>query len=488
MKKDKDIYKNAIEKKVHWSIEAIKNLKDEKPYFVNTPDIELFKNSKSLIKYENGEFEIKILLDDGPNSELFNNPENLFKDKTLIFERSSTSVTTIHLDGNDIRNISQTLSSPFVITYTSKRIKTVSENTLGFHRRLIPLNKKPNFEPFACNKLNISQILYYGLIKIQLHEKEYEVFHYENKDLKEYYLIIDTTEKMTSSEFQDNCESLLFSLSLFNGNFHDGEFYDIQLNDWEENWKYDTITFTNNKNSVLSNVQIVHPYKFQSYLKHIKKEEHLERIGMFVTDKKISVIANNLHKKKKIQRIINLILEANSTKSLILRCCTYSIALETLTNIIYEKNYKANKAIKNEQLEELLIKKINEVVDEYNHLDKEDIDIDSVKKKIKNLGKPINQDKLTKSFEILNIKLNDADIKALKSRNSFLHGSSPIKNFETNYDKEVDLSLLSTKLNNLTTCLLMKYLGFSGAITNSYSFKKSNLGKPVEEHFFRILK
>ena len=108
-------------------------------------------------------------------------------------------------------------------------------------------------------------------------------------------------------------------------------------------------------------------------------------------------------------------------------------------------------------------------------------------KKISNLNKPANVDKLSNSFTILGIKLNDHDKKTIKARNTFLHGSTPFKNFEKNKEKEKEFRLLTTKLRYLICMLLLKHLGYKGHLYNYYGHTKSFEAKAVIEHFVRFI-
>lgn len=234
-------------------------------------------------------------------------------------------------------------------------------------------------------------------------------------------------------------------------------------------------------------MQIIHPYKFKSYLEHFKKEKFADIIGLRVSEKKYTIISNNIHKNYKIERIIHLLLEANKSKSLILRCSTYSVALETLSNIICDTKNSKNKPITDEKLAELILNKFKEIIKEYDfELSAEQVDI--LNKKVTQFNSPLNTDKLKLAFKILGIELNENDISALKGRNLFLHGSTPFKNFEEIKENQSNFSLFSSKMHLLLTCLLLKYLGFNGAITNHYAFGKSNRNEKVNEHFFKILK
>lgn len=481
MKQENDIKANAIEKRV--DSKSLKNFRKESAFRVIAEDDHFFNNAKAVIKYSKGLFEIKIICDKQLNQEIIDDFESIYLNRKIQFSKSDN---IYEINGKDIRQITQTFTDPFIVKFTVNKFYRLDDNTNQFYRLIIPLKSKPNFEPFEVYKLYIGGVIYYGLVKLQVEEKRYELFHFENEDLKEFYLVIDCKGKTSDVEFEEATKTVLKTSSLFTGNLYQGELYFFRNENNEEWWKYVLYKFENKHDNIISNLQIVHPWKFKSYLEHFKKEEFAEIIGLRVSDKKLTTINTNVHKNYKIERIINLLLEANKTKSLILRCSTYSVALETLSNIICDSKHKKAKPIQNETLAELISNKFKGIIKEY------DFDLTSsqvliLNKKIDNFNNPINANKLKLAFEIVGLVLNENDNKALKARNVLLHGSTPFKQFEEDEREQINFALFSSKMHLLLTCLLLKYLGFNGAVTNHYAFGKSNRKETVDEDFFRIL-
>jgi len=152
----------------------------------------------------------------------------------------------------------------------------------------------------------------------------------------------------------------------------------------------------------------------------------------------------------------------------------------------YNENEQALKPIDDEDLAQKVSQKLLEVIDEYSTFMTDEA-INILTKKINNINKPVNVDRLTKSFSILGIKLNDHDENTLRTRNKFLHGSTPFKNFEIDKEKENEFILLTTKLRLLICMLLLKYLGYKGHIYNFYGHSKSIEAKSLIEHFVRFI-
>lgn len=142
--------------------------------------------------------------------------------------------------------------------------------------------------------------------------------------------------------------------------------------------------------------------------------------------------------------------------------------------------------IQNKDLEEKILNKLNLVLDEYSSFLSENA-VNVLTKKINRLNVPTNIDKLTQSFRVLGITLNEHDVKTISYRNKFLHGSTPIRNFEKNEKKTKKLRLISGKLHLLTNLLLLKYLGYSGHVNNYYGRAVHADTKKMDEFFFRFL-
>lgn len=482
MEKEDNIKSNSIEKRV--DSKSLKNFRKESAYRVIANDDHFFYNAKALIKYSKGLFDIKIICDKKPNKKVFDDFDSNYKDTNLAFSKSGS---IYKVASSDIRHITQTFTDPFIVQFKVNKIYKKEENKNQFYRLIIPIKSKPNFKPFQSYKLSLGGAIYYGLIKSTIEKKDYQLYHFKNDDLKEFYLVIDCLNQISEIEFEEAIRTILKTYSLFTGNLYQSEFYFFRTEKIEDWWKYSLYKFENELESIISKIQIVHPVKFNDYLKHFKKEKFATIIGLTVNEEKFSIINNNIHKNFKIERIIKLLLEANKTKSLILRCSTYSVALETLSNIICKAKNNQAKPIQNNQLAELIISKFKALIVEYDsELTKDQVRI--LLKKINSFNNPINADKLKLAFEIMGLELNDNDLKALKARNIFLHGSTPFKKFEENERKMSNFALFSNKMHLLLTCLLLKYLGFNGAITNHYTFGKFNRNEEVDEDFFRILK
>lgn len=142
--------------------------------------------------------------------------------------------------------------------------------------------------------------------------------------------------------------------------------------------------------------------------------------------------------------------------------CLYAVALESLTAFLQgelkEKSSKEAVSCEDESQKELVKEvfgKISRLVEFKNQNNKNILD-----SKIGSLF-DTNQDKLTGTFKLLNIKLSKNDEKIIKKRNQLLHGGFKYKS--DNLSKQVSENLyLNFQLNLLLNVLVFKYIfGFN---------------------------
>lgn len=142
--------------------------------------------------------------------------------------------------------------------------------------------------------------------------------------------------------------------------------------------------------------------------------------------------------------------------------CLYAVALESLTAFLQgelkEKSSKEAVSCEDESQKELVKEvfgKISRLVEFKNQNNKNILD-----SKIGSLF-DTNQDKLTGTFKLLNIKLSKNDEKIIKKRNQLLHGGFKYKS--DNLSKQVYENLyLNFQLNLLLNALVFKYIfGFN---------------------------
>jgi hypothetical protein len=200
------------------------------------------------------------------------------------------------------------------------------------------------------------------------------------------------------------------------------------------------------------------PYEF--YQNHNIDVKYTNE-GGFQKDSKISSLENKLIslQKEHFEKLINLmlnndkfaeviysILSINNLNnfSIFLKAGMYAIVLEMITAIIskekkeqYEPEVILNE--KNVELRAELQTKLHDTAKEFFQEQHFEFADSIVEKRINGIYTPINNEKLTMPYDWLGITLSEQDIKNIKTRNKFLHGSNPYN------DK--DLEKLSKKLH-----------------------------------------
>jgi hypothetical protein len=183
-------------------------------------------------------------------------------------------------------------------------------------------------------------------------------------------------------------------------------------------------------------------------------------------------------------RSIKIITES-SKYPLEIRASTYSVALETLKNIIIEENEEKINPFKSKSVASKTIQKFKCTVNELK--DSEFNNKQAVLNKLEQLNQIGNRDSFLLAFKILGIPLSDDDINCINMRNDFLHGRIPYEN-ETQEKEEKDYQLqhIVYKLHLLITSLIFKYCGYSGHMLNNIKLVDLiHFNKNIKEPLFR---
>lgn len=476
--------KDAIEKDVHHIIKACKNIKEEAAYHVLNNE-SFLKDSKAILCYNKNDFKIQIISSTPSLQEEFDNPFHFLNGKLKLRRNERELVVNVE----DIKSLTQTLTDPFITTFYAKSIivnEIELKNKLK-HTALLEIDEMPSFSAFPLKAVKIESITHYRYFDVEIKGVTYECYCHENKDLDKAYLFIESMQEVNIEEFKECADVILHCIAIFNGDWYRDDLFIYSCKMDDEDWNgYKSLQFHFVGKSIIEKYRICDSLRCSQYLEQIGQKDNSSKLCAGMDSGLLNKVASKVYKNSKIKRIIELLMEGTSTKNLILRASVYSVAIETLTNIVYNENAQELKPIDEERLAEKVTKKLLNIIDEYSSF-MEDETISVLTKKINNINKPINVDRLTKSFSILGIRLNEHDEKTLKARNKFLHGSTPFKNFEIDQRKEKEFYLMTTKLRLLISMLLLKYLGYKGHIYNYYGYSMYRDKKTLIEHFVRFL-
>lgn len=295
---------------------------------------------------------------------------------------------------------------------------------------------------------------YVGLIRSMF----YDIFDFEidNKT----YIAIESRMVFNNEKFLEIVSAVRYSIAFVTGTLYQGETYYFASKDADfsliEEFGYES----NNKRTIKSYSTIV-------------PDELIKGISMQKKygDTKLPMIVFNEIVEKSISqpellRCIRLISEAGDLP-LELKTSIYSVAIETMRNIVQRKPTKNSTPFKDAKIAKNFILAVKEILDE--------IPLDSfnskeaVVKKVENINQVGNTESYIEAFKALGISLTTDDIEALKMRNQFLHGRIP---FDFDYESaESELNFVSDKLFQLVSYLILKYCGFHGIVLSQANLR-----------------
>lgn len=316
-----------------------------------------------------------------------------------------------------------------------------------------------------------------------------EIFILEDKDEnKKLCIIIESRKKQTYEEFSNKTFAIRVALGYVTGYFagNKGYFFSYSTSKME---KFNNFYFSTLRDEIktLMNPINVNPYAWLSdYKKVAEKYYKLKKIRLLKIEE-FSFLCNRLLTNDDFTATILLIIESTKA-SLIFRPSGYSIALETLSDIIIGQEKEKIAPINSKQDSKVFRHDLIEVLKKHS-IQESFIDTNTLRVRIENINQITNLESLKKPFSILNINLLEEDLKVIKSRNDFLHGRVPdFKNQGSNRSielKDYDLFYASVKLYTLLNVLIFKMIGFDNYVLNfSKIFEKSTKYK-VKEDFYR---
>lgn len=476
--------KADFEKNVHWTISRIESFHTESAYRIKDSDFPIGNSIASISKDAEKGFQCKIFLE-----KLYDYTYNQNIERFGVFESITLESTgdTYFIEKNSVHTVGIALSSPQVITLSLTKFQSgLKEDFDNKKQRLIiPVEIEPNFEIIEYKSLRINDtVTFCGLVQIIINGLNYHLFKYKNDDTGKKYLIIDSLEHNKFDEFKINCKSIITAYGYLSGNLHLNEYY-YQTFQEKESEMIENISYEKNEKSALTELPIFEPFRFREYVEAIGKKEQLKNITSNMTSSVFSKLCTTIKTNEVYSRCCELLIEGNQSKQVLLRAGIYSIALETLTNIIYEENTEKINPISDKKLAKLIRGKFSEIVKEYDEFIS-DYGMKILESKINDINKPTNSKKLSMPFELYRIKLSKDDLEVLNYRNKFLHGTSPFGEEELK-EKEHEIKFIIARLHYMINSLMLKYIGYSGHIINYSAWIQYNRKEKVTDHLFKLI-
>ncbi len=459
---------DAVLVKIKESEEFLQKLHEKRNYkivssypTINTIDCELERGTKCF-KYSTGE-----ILPVGPPVKYQNESYGLQKSFKLVSDDFKINVT----DG--VSSVSINLAEGFKSSGIIREIQSESFWRKSIFRAIFPLsdNSKKPFE--VINSLPFKTESYFrvaGFIPLEINEIK---FNFYNTKINETdSLVIESLNAIAPMDFENTVLAVLYSFAMLSGSLVRSEVTIIQYLDNS----FETATgfkFKKIEDSI-NGMSAIEPKLFAHLSKENIKTPHISS-NLFST-----IVTKSLNDLR-LFRSIRIITESFNYP-LEIKASTYSVALETLKNIIIEQNEKTINPFKSKKTASDTIKALKEVINKVKQ--SEFNNKSSVLKKLEQINQVGNKDSFLLSFQLLDIPLNEDDKRCINMRNDFLHGRIPFENEEDSEDYK--LQHIVYKLHLLTTSLIMKYCGYNGLMLNNIKLADLiHFRKNINEPLFR---
>lgn len=291
------------------------------------------------------------------------------------------------------------------------------------------------------------------------------------------YLFIDSTTPIRYTLFEKLIKSITHSFGFISGYLQRDGWFCMQSasSDFQV---INGFRFESLEESVSTGLAVIDPRTIGEL--HGNEQEHYSKFQPNIFSNLVTKVFDD----ERMFRAVKIIAEGNAYPNEI-RASAYSVALETVRNIIVEENSEKIVPIKNKAKAKLLKDKIKDLV---NEMEADDFnDKEAIFKRINDFNQLPNKDSFKMAFSIVGIELTKEDIRCLESRNDFLHGRLPIDRAE---HVESDIKYFTHKLHFLVCALILKYCGYYGWLLNSHKYLElfdSGYNKSVKEPTFRTI-
>lgn len=476
--------KFVFQKDINLSLKSINNFQQEKAF---------------KIKKEGKNIDLICLTEKKDNSDFFSckiffdNPIIGYDDLKKEIFNSEGSLTLLKLGETfsfhqkSIVKINFTFNIPQIINLTIKNFHSgfLSDYDNKFHRLIIPIEKDIDFEIFTTKTLKIENETYFsGLVETIIDDYKYHIFKYKNENNKKIFFIIEGQEKQSFINFKKSCHSITTSIGFLTGILLQNQNF-FQSSELIEFCKIENTYYEKKDNNIFNKNYITNPSHFIDYLENIKQVEKYKEFSNPLSLDFFSNLCSKIKNNNVFSRSCQLIIESYSVKQKLTEAGILSIALETITNLVYEENKERMNPISDKKLSQKIRAELKETLLNYNNVvTPEGMQI--LISKINELNRPTNSKKLSYPFDYYKIKLNEKELEILNHRNKFLHGTSPF-NEEELESKEQELLIIIAHLRFMVNSLLLKYVGYKGHIIHYPSVIEYNLKLSISNHLFRII-
>lgn len=311
-----------------------------------------------------------------------------------------------------------------------------------------------------------------GCTEVIIENKRYHLYSIDDS-----ISLIDGIDREDLEVFKQKAEIMRIALAILSGKFYGGQCNYI-TSDNPDFKNIEGVWYEIERGTILSNRRVIDLHFFRTTFE--EKEDYETKykpVDKPVDTAFFSNLCNALSSNEDLLHAAELVISGMGNSDPVQQGALYSVALETLTATLGNTTGKDLRPVDDDAVFQSLKSDFLNVLGNYNAgISPEGITI--LQKKIDSLNSPANQDKLTRTFGLHGINVTDEDKNAIKNRNKYLHGRSPL-----NRTLQFELMQISQRLHTLIVALLLKSVGYSGHIINLDAYAYIN----DEEKLFEFI-
>lgn len=453
------------EKNVNRTVDVLENLFEDRFYQVDFDNAAVdkavakthhntegfhFEISKMILSSEQ---DVKNLLDRDSEIIQFNDFQN-----TLSFKIKDCHDVTISVSTNGATVVNGYINA--------LKIEKRNNNIQKYFRAVILTKKKVVLSHLFndVKKLKVDGTTYgSGVLEFEVNNLSVDLFSYYSEKTNKNYFVIETNEVYEYEQFTSIIDEIILAICYLDGTFLGNSVYFLGSNtqDFRDNIMLGINRFFDELDD---GFPVVPDYYFLRELVGDTKKFQTSSILKSLTENLISDIV--------FKRTILLLCQAHSEPHYV-QASLYSVALETISNIISTLIEDKNKPIQDNTLAKSLREDLKSSLEKY----KTRITEEAFKKingDIERLNSLTNKQKLLLPFSYYNCNLTANEILAIENRNDFLHGRIP---------ENADRHHLPTIVARLLFCvntLVMKHIGYEGYVYHQPSMYQYNNKLTIE--------
>lgn len=293
--------------------------------------------------------------------------------------------------------------------------------------------------------------------RLTIHDVDFDFYGVEQMNS----IIIDSCSPIEYTNFNKAAYAIRLAFAFLSGKFYRDE-TTLLLSNNENFNSIDQFEYVLEPQSKLTDNRLINPtFFFQTFpSRPTHEQEQLKEFHDLFPAAVFSKLCEAVLDSAEIKRTLELLINAGDIADPIQKGALYSVAVETITEYLKDKNVAAFKPVQDSAVWKEFLAAQQELVNSFEgKIDEQGLRI--LRNKINSLNTPTNRDKLVKPFELYGITLSDDDIQVLEQRNSYLHGGSPS---DSAWVAEQNMAAL--KLHNLVGKLILKYCGYRGHYIN----------------------